>query len=96
MLQIIRFLQIILDGFFVHIVQAPDSLPLLKRLQEKITENLMVQRGMEQLRGPLEPFLKLADSPGSAGDVAPRKSDTRHLPSRLMTLKVYQIEQITI
>lgn len=91
---ITRFLGIILDGYFVQLVQATESLPIVTRLHEKITESLAAQRSLELLRGPLEPFLK-AVGPTDA-EVLSHKPSSHPILPRPLSLKLYQIEQLTL
>jgi len=90
---IIRFLRIILDSFFLQLLQVPEALSVLQRLQDKVNEYAGMQRKLESLRGPLEPFAKLLSlNPSGSTPQKPEPS----LPTRPMPLKQYQIEQLVL
>jgi hypothetical protein len=92
-IQIIRFLRIILDGFFLQLVQDPKTISVLQNLQEMVLEYIAVQRRLESLRGPLEPFSKLVTSTGSE---SAQQRPNILLPAQPMSLRQYQIEHLVL
>lgn len=100
-LQILSFLQAVLDSSFIQLLQNAITHDMLQRLSDSITPHVSANRDLEALRGPLRPFAlahkkTLADASGSRkkDEVDWRKRRKQAQEQAAINLGPYQIEEL--
>ena len=102
-MQAIGFLQTLLDASLLTLVQHEPAHPVLARLAAHVGPELALQVEMERLRGPLEPFLRVACQPESderrwkrGKDQAWRRRQQEANRTANIAVGVYQVERLVI
>ncbi|KAJ4472786.1 hypothetical protein C8J55DRAFT_140911 [Lentinula edodes] len=106
MLQITFFLQCLIDTSFINLIQTPSVHRILKRIQAHIDPEIKFIEQTEQLRGPLELFVKAqtkaikeakAASEGIKVPTPDRKQRRKLLHEQAgATIGLYRLEELTL
>ncbi|KAJ3908026.1 hypothetical protein F5879DRAFT_794504 [Lentinula edodes] len=106
MLQITFFLQCLIDTSFINLIQTPSAHRILRRIQAHIDPEITYIDQTEQLRGPLELFVKAqtkaikeakAASEGIKVPTPDRKQQKKLLHEQAgATIGLYRLEELTL
>lgn len=97
LLQILVFLQVFIDTNFVVLLQDQRSRVFLKTLHACLNPQINITMDLEDLRGPLEPFVNAqtrALNPDAASKASAERRSRQTLQQANAGVKPYQIEEI--
>lgn len=104
-IQITTFLQSLLDTSFLNLIQTPSAHRILKKIQAQIDPEIKHIERTEQLRGPLDPFVRAqakaareakAISEGGKAPVADWRQRKKVAHAQAGMIGLYQLEELTL
>lgn len=104
-IQITTFLQSLLDTSFLNLIQTPSAHRILKKIQAQIDPEIKHIERTEQLRGPLDPFVRAqakaareakAISEGGKAPVADWRQRKKLAHAQAGMIGLYQLEELTL